>query len=650
MSRAPKRPEGVPARARWVAEDNEWELGTIDAQGKKQGPFTYWRPDGSKVNECVFKDGQPHGPFQRFHENGEVSQDGEFVSGQLHGTRRWFACDAPTTERMHEGGVSETVRKSEMDYVRGRVVGVRHFDADGRRVTPSGEPYPDKPASVDDGAEYRPDQGVWTKGEADEETAEREGRWRIWSREGELKEDSHWSHGARDGDAVFHVAGESPFLDPRIVAQRGTFTAGQPSGTWKLLDDKGAVLRTVDYGDPSSLDAAPRLEAFADEGRSADAWKQLAQARFDAGAVAEGLCLMARAAAAAKSPAPLLEALAQRARPMRAEAAEALAEEAGDELPGLALALVRGAAPAPVLRKLAVGLDQKLLSRAALDYVNAALLVSPGSTEFLFTRALVLMSLGLDEQASRDASDLASAQPEQAEFLLDYVRFLFPRFDFWPGKEKPQTYYDGLPEKPARTLDEVRAVAQKYATRLTLVRDALLRVLTPDAPWLPPDLAALLPDGPAGLESGSFERPSEEAGEEAESVDFDETLEVDGADVPTLARLARAEWNALAWLCWSAGLDAVALPDALAPPADFDQAAGMSAQRLWRARDQRLFGGRNARAQDIPSFEWEGADVGSLHPNLASIAEQQYAEMKALFLWLSDAAVRTPWQDGLRGS
>jgi hypothetical protein len=104
------------------------------------------------------------------------------------------------------------------------------------------------------------------------------------------------------------------------------------------------------------------------------------------------------------------------------------------------------------------------------------------------------------------------------------------------------------------------------------VREALLEVTTPAAPWLPPDLSALLPDGPVVLESGRFERPSGEGSGEAESVDSDETLDVDGAD------------------------------------------------------------------------------VGSLHPNLAGIAEQQYAEMKALFLWLSDAAVKSPWQDGLRGS
>lgn len=660
MSRAPKRPESVPAKARWVAEDNEWEVGTLDGEGRRQGAFTYWRPDGTKVNECRFVDGRPHGPFQRFHENGEVSQDGEFQDGQLHGTRRWFACDAPTTERMHEGGVSEAVRRSEMDYVDGRVVGVRHFDASGRRVTPSGEPYPDKPASVDDGAEFRPDEDAWTTGQADERTAARLGRWRIWTRDGVLREDSAWANGQRHGPATLHVVGPSPFADARVVCQQATFDDGQPAGVWKLLDASGAVVRTVDFGDPHALDAAPRLEAFADVGRTPDEWLALAHARFAAGAVAEGLCLSARAAAAARSPGPLLDALGARARPMAPEAAATLAEEAAAEPPALATALVRGAEPSAVLRKLAVALDQALHSRAALDYVNAALLLAPEKLDFLFTRALVLMSLGLDAQAERDASDLASAQPEQAEFLLDYLRFLFPRFDFWPGKEAPQTYYSGLPQAPVRSLDEVRAVAQKLASRLQAIRRALLEKVTPAVPWLLPDVSALLPDGPVALESGSLEVTAgigqdedggeDEEADERDSVDFDETVEVDGADVPTLVRLARADWNALAWLCWSAGLDRVALPSALAPPDDFAQAAGMSAQRLWRARDQRVFGGRNARAQDIPSFEWEGADIGALHPNLASIAEQQYAEMKALFLWLSDAAVKSPWQDGLRGS
>lgn len=657
MSRAPKRPESVPAKARWVAEDQEWEAGTLDDEGRRQGAFTYWRPDGTKVNECRFVDGRPHGPFRRFHENGEVSQDGEFEDGQLHGTRRWFACDAPTTERMHEGGVSPAVRRSEMDYVKGRVVGVRHFDASGRRVTPAGEPYPDQPASVDDGAEFRPDEDAWTTGQADERTAARVGRWRIWTRDGVLREDSTWAKGQRHGAATLHVVGPSPFADARIVSQQGTFDGGQPAGVWKLLDASGAVVRTVDFGDPRALDAAPRLEAFADVGRSSDEWLALARARFEAGAVAEGLCLSARAAAAARSPRPLLDALGARARPMTPEAADALAEEADGEVPALATALVRGAEPSAVLRKLAVALDQAQTSRAALDYVNAALLLAPEKLEYLFTRALVLMSLGLDGQAQRDASDLASAQPEQAEFLLDYLRFLFPRFDFWPAKETPQTYYSGLPDAPVRSLDEVRAVAQKLASRLQALRTAMLEKVTPAAPWLLPDVSALLPDGPVPLESGSLEvgpddDDDDEVGDddEREPVDFDETVEVDGAEVPTLVRLARADWNALCWLCWSAGLDRVALPQALAPPDDFAQAAGMSAQRLWRARDQRVFGGRNARAQDIPSFEWEGADIGALHPNLASIAEQQYAEMKAVFLWLSDAAARSPWQDGLRGS
>lgn len=647
MSRTPKRPATVPAQARWVPDDEEWEQGTIAPDGQRTGAFTYWRADGTKCNECTFVGGKTHGPFKRFHENGEVSQDGEFVAGELHGTRRWFACDAPTTERMHERGVSEKVRRSEMDYVRGRVVAVRHFDAQGRRVSPSGEPYPERPAGVPEGAEFRPDESVWTTGEANGETAAREGEWRTWTADGRLVEVAQYVEGQRHGDATLQaIAGPSPFRDARITAESGRFENGAPVGTWRMLDAQGQTVATVHYGSYESF--GPRIAAFANVGR-AD-WGEVAAEAMARDAIAERLCALAREAAVTRSPKHLLDTLAKVARPLTPAAAQELAAQTEPELQELAIALIRGAAPGPILRQLGILLDQAGQSRAALDFVNAALLVSPDSTDFLFTRALVLMSLGLKEQAERDASELAAASPGQAEFLLDYLRILFPSFGFWPANEKPVTTYDGLPDAPARSLEEVRLLAQKYATRLQLVRDALLELVSPQVPWMLPDLAPLLPDGPAALERDSFELAAQEEDDEPSTVEIDETLAVEDADLPTLVRLARADWCALAWLCWSAGLDRVALPEALEPPEDFGQAAGMSAQRLWRSRDQRVFGGRNAKAQNIPGFEWEGADVAELHPNLASIAEQQYAEMKALFLWLSDPEVRSPWQDNLRGS
>lgn len=630
-----------------MAADQEWEEGALDSQGLKQGPFTYWRPDGTKCNECFLVDGEPHGPFRRFHENGELAQDGTFVGGVLHGLRRWFASSAPTTERMHEGGVAETVRKSEMDYVRGQVVAVRHFDGVGRRVTPKGDVYPERPPNVEEGSEFRPDEALWTKGQADGETAERIGRWKTWTAEGHLLEEATYLAGLRDGPArISFASASSPFADPRIRAEVGRFAAGARVGPWQLLDQSGAVVARLDYGPDGGLDLQ-ELEAWSNEPRTD--WEARGLRLLEAGAGAAALVTLARACAVARSTRPYVAAAAGRTAGLTEAAAVALAEETASELPALAAALVSGAAVAPVLRKLAIVLDQHAQSRAALDFVNAALLFSPSSTEFLFTRALILVSLGLKEQAEKDAGELAASSPEQAEFLFDYLRFLFPVYGFWPALEKPQTTYDGLPEAPLKSLEEVREVVAKYATRLVLIRRALLTMVTERARWLLPDVSGLLPDGLVPLKAGELEVPTAE-GDGLMTASFDETLSLEGMDLPGLVRAARADWNALTWLLWSAGASALELPQAMNPPKDFALAAGMSAQRLWRARDQRVFEGKNAREHGVPSFEWEGADLGELHPNLASIAEQQYAEMQALFYWLSRDDVRSPWQEDLRGS
>lgn len=404
---------------------------------------------------------------------------------------------------------------------------------------------------------------------------------------------------------------------------------------------------TVSYGTRGGLELGT-LEAWSNEVRRD--WEERAQALLLANEIPAALVTLARACAVARSTAPYVRAAAGRTAVLSTAAAEALAEETAPELSHLAAALVSGASVPHVLRRLAVVLDQCSQSRAALDFVNAALLFSPTSTEFLYTRALVLVSLGLKEQAEKDAGELAPSSPEQAEFLFDYVRFLFPSFGFWPALENPQTTYDGLPEAPVKSLEHVKRVVQKYATRISLLRQHLLGMVTQRCSWLVPDVWSLLPDGLLALEAGELEVPASEEDGGPRLVPFDERLAVDEMDLPSAVRAARADWNALTWLLWSVGESTVTLPSSLRPPKDFAQAAGMSAQRLWRARDQRVFEGKNAKTHGVPSFEWEGADIGELHPNLASIVEQQYAEMQALFLWLCRDDVQSPWQEDLRGS
>jgi len=312
--------------------------------------------------------------------------------------------------------------------------------------------------------------------------------------------------------------------------------------------------------------------------------------------------------------------------------------------------LLRGAAPGPVLRALAVRLDQEGRSRAALDFVNAAILLQPQEGRYLFTRSLVLMSLGLPAQAIEDARAREVQAGEEGRFLANYARVLFPTFDFWPKREKPETYYDGLPGKPAQQGGAVRAVVLKYVTRLLAIREAQLGWVKPGAEvsWLLPDLSRVLPAGPVKLDRLSIEREDEEG--QPFDVQIDERVKLAGLGLPDLQRLARSDWTALTWLCWACGLKEIALPKTIAPPADFGQAAGMALQRLWRTRDKRITGGEVAQREEIPGFEWEGTPIDDLHPNLVSMPEAEYAEMAAMFRWLSDASNRSPWQDNLRGS
>ena len=698
MPEQPARPKTVPPKAVWNAEDGEWELGAKNARGERQGVVKYWRRDGTLCNECAFKDGRPSGPFKRFHNNGQVSQEGQFLDGQLHGKRTWHACEEPTDEEMLGEGMSPKVRRSEMDYDKGRVMAVRHYDADSRRILPTGEPYPERPALVPDEAELQPGvgwvlatvdkqgrrNGTWQRWhdngaqaesaeyvhnvrhgpstlfhengkkaeEGSYEQGEREGLWRAWDESGALVREVTWRSGCRHGPAVDRgVAGQ--YQDPTISVERGAFDDDHACGPWSLQDAKGKTTVRRDLGphaDEEKLSASP---ALVNEGRAADAWHLLAQECVEGKRPGEALLAAARAAACSGSVRSALEMLSELALPRSRAHARKVAEAAAGSDASISVlvnVVLRGGALGPLLRAIAVRLDQQGRCRAALDLVNAAILLEPEEGAYLFTRALVLLSLGLPALALADARAREAEVPDEGRFLSAYARALYPRFEFWPGREVPKTDYDGLPDAPAQAPAAVRAAFLKYVTRLDVLRQAQLEWLQPgvEVEWLLPDLNALLPKGPVKLERISFELPGEDGA--AVSVQADERMRVTGLGLPELMRLARAEWTALTWLCWACGLAEVALPKALAPPAGFAQAAGMAVQRLWRARDRRLTGGAGAKREKAAGFAWGGMDVDALHPGLLSLAESEYAEMAAMFRWLTDAQNRSPWQDNLRNS
>jgi thioredoxin len=640
-------PPGVPPEAEWDENDQEWAHGGQDAAGEKHGPWKFWRADGTLCNECLFEHGKPHGPFKRFHEGGAVSQEGQFVEGELHGPRTWHATDDFTTERMHENGVAPQVRKTVMVYDHGRVVEIHHFDAQGRRVMPTtGEPYPDRPAGLPPEAEFREDDEQWVHLQLDKE-GERHGLCRAWTPEGEFLWEIEYVHGERTGR--YRARAEGEYADPRVVFDQGRCEANLAAGIWSLLDADGKVVTTRDVGLAQGDEELQASPVFSNLPRPASAWHEYADACIGAKRYREAVLALARAAACEQRVEALSELLARVTLPTAPDNAEALAgqvlEHAADRWAPMADTLMRGGDVSLLLRGYAVLLDQSERPRAALDFINAALLLQPERTSYLFTRGLILLNLGLDAHARADARALAAEAPDQGMFVETYARCLYRRFDFWPAEEQPRSTYEGLPDGPGQKLTDIHRIVQKYATRLQLLRAAMLKRFKPgaDLPWMPPDLSSLLPGGPVELAVDEFE-------DEGETVAIDETISLEGMGLPDLVRRARFDWNALTWLLWACGERAVVMPKAVAPPVDFGHAAGMASQRLWRSRDRRVTGGRGAQMSKSPGFQFEGVSIDSLPPHLVEFAELQYAEMQAMFLWLINPSNVSPWQDNLRGS
>jgi hypothetical protein len=115
-------------------------------------------------------------------------------------------------------------------------------------------------------------------------------------------------------------------------------------------------------------------------------------------------------------------------------------------------------------------------------------------------------------------------------------------------------------------------------------------------------------------------------------------------------RQARAQWAALTWLAWAAGLSRVALPKpaAEAPPPGFPLAAVAAITRYFRVQDALSTGGLRSRTAGVPGFLYHGTDIDELPRPVAEVALEETRELRALFLWLLSPENHSPFQSDLR--
>ena len=124
----------------------------------------------------------------------------------------------------------------------GRVLAVRHFDEQARRVLADGTELPKQPRGVPSVATYDVETERWLHGQKDED-GQRTGLWMWWAGDGTLVEESEFKGGRPQGVTRRYAT------DGTLLEEGGYFE-GKKTGTWTEYDAKGGqVLKKADYDD-----------------------------------------------------------------------------------------------------------------------------------------------------------------------------------------------------------------------------------------------------------------------------------------------------------------------------------------------------------------------------------------------------------------
>jgi antitoxin component YwqK of YwqJK toxin-antitoxin module len=651
-----------------------WVHWPLDEQGQRHGRFTARREDGSTLLEGEFSHGQPVGTFVGYHPSGEVASQAPYRDGKLDGRLVRFASDAKDAVPLRGCCVPTGARQMLLFYDSGRVRAERFLDGQGRALRSDGSLLPELPQGLPEWADFDESTQLWlVRGPTEEGRA----TLSYFDQRGGRVEEVDLAGGRRVGSRTFAPDGEprairhfddkgklhgeyscrhdrgSPYRDGRIAREQGAFEHGQPVGRWRFFDAQGIELADVDRGLVLDTDALAELSSapLADEDLAVTAERARSLAR--ASKVRQGLLWAARVLGRSgtdRSFQALLDAVvvplgeAQLAAWQRA-----LEKPSGVDLHTALAALVSGANPVEALRVAATLLPEG--NAASLDLIEAARVLEPGNPRVLASRALLQLEHGRVEPALSSAQELrSSGQPETADHLELSARVLYGPYSFTPAQEPLPVSDEELPEVTVdQPLEHIHRAIATYATRLGELERQLQARLGHRPLWLRVDTKSLLPDGPVPLRQArvTIEDPTEE-GVETSEVEVDETAGLAGRSVRALATTARADWDALCWLCWASGLDRVALPEVVEPPARLAAVVNEAMVRAFLLQDQLRTGGLAARVRKLSSFDWEGVPIGALPRSLVGVLARQYLERRAVLFWLMFAQNFSPFQADLR--
>jgi hypothetical protein len=644
----PARPEQIPANATFNGEMALWEIVEHDAEGRLHGAFTAFRDDGSVVARGTYAHGELDGLLSRY-------------SDGTQGAAALRPCCVPPG-----------AREIRARYRAGRLLEEIFYDGSGRPLCEDGTPWPERRGDVPPDArfdetnrrfvvrlEQKDGSTTFRYYDADgvvadelDATAGQARAHRRFFPDGTLAErTSIDENGQRHGEYLARFEpSTSPYEDARIAQLRGQHEHGEPVGGWDYLDAAGALVKRVEYG--ARLESRDlELVAGRDSNPESNADPLAELERAAAASPRAAAAFVARSAAKAGNLDEYARFTAARTVALRPDVATVRANEAVSAknvtLSSLLGAVLGGAEPSVLFRTLASSLEGN--APAALDYFDVSLLLAPRQSMAAMGRALLCIEHGEPAGALAAAERAETEVPDAARSLREFTRVTYFAFPFRPAVDGIGAPEEELVEvELQQPLDAIERTLELYATRLLVVRGELARRAGHVPPWAPPDTTSLLSHGPRALARRTAQIEDEgENGPEITQVEIDETLPLERSTRRLLA-VARADWAALCWLCWAAGLDEVARPGRVMGRPDFAAAAHQATVRCWRAHDRLRLSGLVALARQVASFDWEGIPIDAVPPHLIELAAAEYLEVRALFFWLLFPQNESPFQQDLR--
>ncbi len=574
----------IPRDAKFDQDQKIWFLGNYSEENgkvEKDGLWRYWSEDGVLIEEAYYKDGVLNGGFTKFFHNGQTAVTGRYHHGDK--VKEWTSYD-------DQGHLLEKINYRDDGFVvseynlRGDEIRVSTYDRYGKREGP-----------------YR--------AKFEETSARLEG----------------------------------------VRYMQGSYFEDHAIGTWQYLNKNLEVIREVNLGDFPTDVSFVELTAMLNVDKTFEEWKQIYREAMADNLKYEAFIAAVRASAAAleenvredifkvfvdKHAAPLTE---EHARDYCKIVMEKIEGEVQSGNPVAALqyimgayisAMFMGAKPGPMLRSIAIRLDQNLKHIVAKDFIKLAMKIDPKRKDYHFNSALINMSHGRFSEAKVDISDLRTEHADDAKFLDQYLNVVNEGFEFWPAKLEIQSQMEdsyGNAVDVMRDIGEINSIIAVYATRMSLVRIQLLALGLPERThWMVPDLSYYL--------------------KEHSSVSADQLSEDQVPSLylpsPELIISAQKDWVAMTALMWCVGLKRPDFPKTLKVRKNLSEFAGMMLE--WDQICQSVADGHGfPKSKDIL---WHGIKISTL--NRYFIVQHFHSKVKSvinMIAWLCNDQIGSPW-------